>query len=793
MQVHDGTAEQALTGRFFAVPAGAPRDRRPTDVTMLVTAAGVLALFATRAGEPLRGFEASIDAVFASFPGFMGPIWAILHDLLIAWAFGVALVAVVRRQWGLVRDLAIAVVAVVCIALVVSRVANGSWPDVLDDLFQSESPVSYPAVGLALWVAITSVASSHLSRPYRYLSRWLMTLGGLAALGLGVTSPTGSIGAVALGLAVAAAVHLALGSPGGMPSLTQVQAALAGIGIVAQPYEMVRRAGVVRIRARGESGDDLDVKLYGRDAWDGQLIVSLWRFIWYRDAGPTLALTRLQQVEHEAFLTLLAERRGAAVHSVVAAGADGIGDALLVIRRTGQPLDEVTAPLDDSLCERMWHVLATLHAARITHGAIDSERLFVDGGTVSLADFSAGEIESSPSAFLTDRAQLLATTAIRFGTQRAVEGAVAALGADGLADVSAYTQPAAMSPRLRRDLSAAGLDIDDIRAAAVAASGAQPRDLQRLRRLTLGRVLMAVLLFVAGSTLITGLLEIGLDTIFDALQEASLPIVLLAFAISLLSRPANAYALVALSPVKVPLGRLIMLQFAMNFVNLAMPSTAGRVAVNIRFFQRNGVEPTTAVAVGALDGFIGFLGQIVLGGSILLFGIGSVDLQLDRTFSMDAVGSLLVLLAVVLVVGIAVIALVPALRRRVVEAYVALRNFLGPLLCSPRRMAKAFCSNLAAEMVGALTLFTVLASFRQSVDLPDVILVSIGVGLFAGLMPVPGGIGVAEAALTAGFIALGVSPAIAFAAALTCRIVTFYFPPLIGWFALRWLQKHRYL
>jgi hypothetical protein len=203
-------------------------------------------------------------------------------------------------------------------------------------------------------------------------------------------------------------------------------------------------------------------------------------------------------------------------------------------------------------------MLATLHAARITHGAIDSERLFVDGGAVSLADFSAGEIESSSTAFLTDRAQLLATTAIRFGTERAVEGALAALGADGLADVSAYTQPAAMSPRLRRDLSAAGLDIDDIRAAAVAAAGAQPRDLQRLRRLTLGSVVMAVLLFVAGSTLITGLLEIGFDTIFDALREASLR--------SCCSRSPSRCsapkprALVALSPVKVPLGRLIMLQ-----------------------------------------------------------------------------------------------------------------------------------------------------------------------------------------------------------------------------------------
>ena len=99
---------------------------------------------------------------------------------------------------------------------------------------------------------------------------------------------------------------------------------------------MRRRNGVVYVRARDATGTELDVKIYGRDAWDGQLLVSLWRFIWYRDGGPTLAVTRLQQVEHEAFLTLLAERRGAEVHPVVAAGADSIGDALLVTRRVGR-------------------------------------------------------------------------------------------------------------------------------------------------------------------------------------------------------------------------------------------------------------------------------------------------------------------------------------------------------------------------------------------------------------------------------------------------------------------------
>ena len=39
-----------------------------------------------------------------------------------------------------------------------------------------------------------------------------------------------------------------------------------------------------------------------------------------------------------------------------------------------------------------------------------------------------------------------------------------------------------------------------------------------------------------------------------------------------------------------PLGPLTALQFAICYVNLAIPSTAARVAINVRFFQRFGVD-----------------------------------------------------------------------------------------------------------------------------------------------------------------------------------------------------------
>ena len=64
---------------------------------------------------------------------------------------------------------------------------------------------------------------------------------------------------------------------------------------------------------------------------------------------------------------------------------------------------------------------------------------------------------------------------------------------------------------------------------------------------------------------------------------------------------------------------------------------------------------------------------------------------------------------------------------------------------------------------------------------------------FAGLVPVPGGVGAAEATLTAGLVAVGVDQSTAFAIALTHRLCTFYLPPIWGYFSLEWLRRRGYV
>ena len=60
-------------------------------------------------------------------------------------------------------------------------------------------------------------------------------------------------------------------------------------------------------------------------------------------------------------------------------------------------------------------------------------------------------------------------------------------------------------------------------------------------------------------------------------------------------------------------------------------------------------------------------------------------------------------------------------------------------------------------------------------------------------MPVPGGVGVAEAGYTAG-LSRSASPTLCGpSTAIAMRIVTFYLPPMWGGFAMRWMKGQSHL
>ena len=142
--------------------------------------------------------------------------------------------------------------------------------------------------------------------------------------------PTGVAAGWAVGLAAASFVHLVRGSPGGQLTAEQVVEAMRDLGVEAESVEVAdpRAPGEQLLRARAAGGEELEVKVFGRDAWDAQYVGSLWSALTRRGEAPRLSVSRRERVEHEAMMTLIAERAGVPVLSVVTAGQGAQGEAL---------------------------------------------------------------------------------------------------------------------------------------------------------------------------------------------------------------------------------------------------------------------------------------------------------------------------------------------------------------------------------------------------------------------------------------------------------------------------------
>ena len=780
-----------LATRAFAVGSRPPRFRRPTDVVLLVVSLVVVVATAWQVDD-VGDFERTFADWLSTLPGFLDAVWGVAFDLAQVWVVVIGLLALVRRRWTLLRDWAVSLALAVAGVLAVGRVVDGSFPALADSIGPADGVGGFPSVALAASAAAVTVANPYLVGPLRTWGRWLIGLAWLSALVLGVAPPGAALCAVAIGWAAGALVHLGFGSPDGTPSLHDLGASLRSIGVDATPTSVEVSRGVVMARAITPHDRQLDVRVHGRDSWDSQFFVKVWRLVFYRSGGRNVTVNRRHQIEHQAYLTLFAEREGASVTPFVAAAMDSRGDALLVSERMGDGFGEGDDEISDGLLADAWRSLERLHSAGVRHGGITPASLQTSDGRTYLGDFDRAAIAWDDTSRRLDEAQLLTSTAVAVGVDRAVVAATAALGVERLTDASTFVQPAAMMPSLRKQAAAADVDIDDLRTSVIAHVGAEEQELQTLRRISVGNVVMITLLVIVAYSLIGAIQSVGLSSIVDAIAAASLGVLVLAFVLGQVPRVASAFAVSRAAPLPIPLARLTLLEFAITFVNLAVPSTAARVAVNIRFFQRNGLDRTTAIGVAGLDSVAGFVAQITLMLTIVGFGLGSLNMDISAN-APSLNGQLVLLVVVAIVVGIAVVALVPKLRDPVVAVTRTTWAKLGPLLDSPRRLISVILANLLVQLLFSLAMYTVLRAFGQEVGFADVVLVNVAVALFAGLMPVPGGVGVTEAALAAGFGAIGVDSTTAMAAAMTYRLITFYAPPCLGYFAMRSLRTQRML
>ncbi len=798
--------------RSWSSPPDDVRQRRPTDVLLLIASTLVLVGVGfyfhdtTRSSTPPDADPGTIAHIVDWFADFG-------YALVVGWAIVLVLLPIFSRgRRRLLVDYVAGAALALGIGVVVAGPSSGGWTSTLKEILTA-TPAPVDVVGpVAIATAVIVIASPHVTRPLRWTGRTVVLLGAVSAVVLDLTETIGGLAAIGVGIAAASIVHLLLGTPSGHSTAEQVADGLDDIGLEISTITLSPRqeAGAARFDAVGDDGRRLHVVVYGRDAWDDQFLGSLYTSLNRRGEQLELLGGRKQRVEHEALVTLLAQRDGVPVLPVVAVGESDDGDAMLVKEAPARHLDE--GDLDDVQLGEAWAALDRLHALGIAHRAITRHALVVrDDGTLALTGFDQARLGADDIALMIDRVRLLVGTALTVGSERAVAAAGAALGADGIAEMLPYLQSAVLDRAQRKGLDGLEWDLASLRADAVAFAGVEPPELYRVQRVTWKRALGTIALSVFAYFIISKLAGVDWSSIQADLEDADKKWLLLAILMSPFVQAAMAYSTLGATMARLRYVPVLMLQYAIQFIALTLPSTAARLALEVRFFQKFGLPPAGAVSTGMIDSFFGFLVQIALLLVILLTGLpglttpirGSSSSSGSSSTTSSGPSAIVVLLVVLIVGGLLALVFVPKFRRRLrgliprvreqIKESTANAKTAMRVLRHPVKLVTMLLGNFVAQVIQASILGVCLYAFGDTAHLSQLILINTGVQLFAGLMPVPGGMGVAEAGYTAGLQAIGVDSSVAISTAIAMRLATFYLPPIWGAGAMGWLRRRDYV
>ena len=726
-----------------------------------------------------------------------------------AGSIGVVIVlvglALIARRWEIARDLALSAAGAAAVSgiLVLLLGSHGGRPSgiVIDGY-----DLTFPVLRIALFAAVATAALPYLARGVQRLIEIFIALVALASAVGGHGLPLNVLGSLAIGWGATAVVRLIFGSPLGLPSTDDVRLLLTELGIRSSHVHPAGRQvwGVAKFEATEICGTDssgrISIAVYGRDAADARLLTKAGRFLLYRDSGPSLTVTRLQQVEHEAFLTMRAGQAGVAVPEIVQAGTAGPAkDALLVYRRPpGTALSEADpADISDVTLDDLYRQLLVLRRARIAHGAISGDALFVDPAdqSVALADFRNASASASPDLLDRDMAGAIAATAVAVGAERAADCAARCLTPQMLDGALRHLHKPALDPALGRSLRGKRGFLEDVRQRAAQAKSIDVPELVEPRRVSWPTLIMLIGTLIGGWALIGVLIDVSQS--FDTVIGADWLWVIVALVLAQLAYVASGVETVGSVSGPLPFGRAVAVEFANAFSALA-GGTAAVFATRVRFYQRQGYDATVALSSGAIMATASWLAIAVLTLVSLPFAWGNI--HFEATPESGGNSKLVwIILAVVVLVAVAagLLLAVPRLRRMAADkARPKIRDIMGNLKAvasSPLKLVLLVGGSVGSELLVAMALSVSLRAFGDHLNLPTLYVVIFLAGIIGGISPSPGGMGVVEAGMILGLTAAGVSEADATAAVFIQRLFTSYLPPIWGWITLVWMRKREYL
>jgi uncharacterized protein (TIRG00374 family) len=741
--------------------------------------------------------------VKATVPAPTGIAW-LLTIISFAGTYAAAVLLLVTSIVSRRREVLIDVLGAGALALVVVGVLRFSLGVTLGVTFgsnYSQVDVGIPVPVLTVAIAMGLAARPYLARNFQRLCYLGFTLGAVCLVVDGKGLLLSVLASVLIGWGSAAALRLVTGTPSGLPGAAMVADIVRDLGIDLRSVSptVSQTWGAARYDAVGVDGTQLRVSVYGRDARDAELAESLGRAVAYRDEGTALFVTRLQQAEHEAYVTLRARAvLGGRAPEVVAAGRAGPSHDGVVLtavpqgQRLGSLLDD-KATIAPAAADRLLEATGALGAAALSHGSIDPDHVVVRGDDVVLDDFLRGTSSASTQREARDLASAISCAALASSPTAALATARRVVGDDRLAQALPYLQrpalPSSLASRLKREHPEL---LDALRSDAAALLGVDLPPPAQLTRVRVSTLVIAFGTLIGGWALIAVLLNVANS--WSTIRGANVYWVAAVAVLAALCYPMSALSCEGSIPATLPYRKLVTLELSNTFSGLAA-GTAAVLAARVRFFQKEGLDATTAVSSGVLVSTASWIVKAALFLIALPFAWSSFHLATaEASTSGDSKVILFVLIGVCAVgLALGIVLFVPRLRatvrRKLTPKAHEVRDHLRVLAQHPAKIFEVFGGCVAGQLLVAFALGAALHAFDAHLTIAQLLIVLTLGSVLGGLSPVPGGMGVVEAGMIIGLTAVGIPEDIAVSAVFVQRLFTAYLPPIAGWVALISLRR----
>ncbi len=756
-----------------------PTFRRPTDVILLILGlfALLVALLIFLSTKGFLGIVQVLFAVAGLVPSRLAELW---RRTLQVGAFGTVLTALLLatlfRRWLLVRN------------LLFGGIVTWFLTGAIGFFLAPRLGPGLPSGDLALLVAVITMADAYLEGAWRALGWALVVLVALAEFLVGQVPLIALVGGFGLGVILGAGANLVLGVRREDLSIRVIKQAFGARELVLKSIKPVRAdaRGSVPYFAQAADGQEYFIKLVGPEQRNADFLFKLWRTLLFKNPGSsTPFLTPAQQIEHEAYLTLLAQRQGVRTPDIEFTTHLEDNFALEAQKKVvGLELTALdSAQISGSLLAQIWQQVGLLHQARIYHGDLRLANILVDQARQPwVIDFGFGSADADEAALAQDTAQLLASLAYVVGAERAVVSARNVLGPEPLIEALPHLQPLALSSATREELKQDPELLEEIEEEIKQEAGSPPEEPESIFRVQRRDLLWLLGLGIGVYVFLPQLGE--LNKIIDAWWTARPEWLVLGLACSALTYAVAPFPTSAVLQKGIDWWHFFVAQFAATFANRLGPQGIGGAFVLERFLEKSGIDrpgALTAITVSMAAG--GLVHVLLTIAALAALGLGTAPLF--KQIKLWQVG---IAIAIVLVIVI-FLWRSPDRLRGIVKSLRESARGLFRVAQDPRRGLELFGGSFVITATDIATLYISLIAVGARVSLLDAAAVFLAGSIIGQASPTPGGLGVIEGAFAAGLTVLGVATNQAVAGVLLYRLLTFWLPIIPGVFAFRRLKS----